>query len=53
MEFRRHLECHIGFELKAPRRQCCDILPTSSNGGEVLEIGIRECKEDELIYIHP
>ncbi|CAN6890400.1 unnamed protein product [Brassica oleracea] len=40
-------------QLKAPRRQCCDILPTSSNGGKVLEIGIRECKEDEFIYIHP
>ncbi|KAF2590969.1 hypothetical protein F2Q70_00038005 [Brassica cretica] len=39
--------------LKAPRRQCCDILPTSSHGGKVLEIGIRECKEDEFIYIHP
>ncbi|CAN7036364.1 unnamed protein product [Brassica rapa subsp. trilocularis] len=40
-------------QLKAPRRQCCDILPTSSNGGKVLEIRIRECKEDEFIYIHP
>ncbi|KAL0697329.1 hypothetical protein Bca4012_053451 [Brassica carinata] len=40
-------------QLKAPRRQCCGILPTSYNGGKVLEIGIRECKEDELIYIHP
>ncbi|KAF3494867.1 hypothetical protein DY000_02051926 [Brassica cretica] len=40
-------------QLKAPRRQCCDILPTSSHGGKVLEIGIRECKEDEFIYIHP
>ncbi|XP_006418045.2 uncharacterized protein LOC18994341 isoform X2 [Eutrema salsugineum] len=40
-------------QLKAPRRQCCDILPTSSNGGNIMEIGIRECKEDELIYIHP
>ncbi|KAF3571903.1 hypothetical protein F2Q69_00063783 [Brassica cretica] len=40
-------------QLKAPRRQCCDILPTSSTGGKVMEIGIRECKEDEFIYIHP
>ncbi|KAL1191446.1 hypothetical protein V5N11_034042 [Cardamine amara subsp. amara] len=40
-------------QLKAPRRQCCDILPTSSTGGKIMEIGIRDCKEDELIYIHP
>ncbi|CAA7054118.1 unnamed protein product [Microthlaspi erraticum] len=39
-------------QLKAPRRQCCDILPTSSSAGNIMEIGIRECKEDELIYIH-
>ncbi|XP_010457610.1 PREDICTED: uncharacterized protein LOC104739061 [Camelina sativa] len=40
-------------QLKAPRRQCCDILPTSSTGGKVMEIGLRECKENELIYMHP
>ncbi|XP_033137667.1 uncharacterized protein LOC103844149 [Brassica rapa] len=40
-------------KLKAPRRQCCDILPTSSTDGKVMEIGIRECKEDELIYMNP
>ncbi|XP_010557014.1 PREDICTED: uncharacterized protein LOC104826156 [Tarenaya hassleriana] len=38
-------------QLRAPRRQCCDILP--STGGKIMEIGIRECKEDELIYMHP
>nr|VDD41584.1 unnamed protein product [Brassica oleracea] len=40
-------------KLKAPRRQCCDILPTSSTDGKVMEIEIRECKEDELIYMNP
>ncbi|XP_010543014.1 PREDICTED: uncharacterized protein LOC104816045 [Tarenaya hassleriana] len=39
-------------QLKAPRRQCCDILP-SRNGGKIMEIGIRECKDDELIYMRP
>ncbi|KAM7271221.1 hypothetical protein ACFE04_030435 [Oxalis oulophora] len=40
-------------QLKAPRRQCCNILPSSaSSSAGILEIGIRECKADELIYIH-
>ncbi|KAM0054915.1 hypothetical protein Hdeb2414_s0006g00200141 [Helianthus debilis subsp. tardiflorus] len=34
-------------QLVTPRRQCCDVLPSS--GREELEIGIRECHEDELI----
>ncbi|XP_050204843.1 uncharacterized protein LOC126654888 [Mercurialis annua] len=38
-------------QLRAPRRQCCDILPSSGN--KVMEIEVRECKEDELIHIHP
>ncbi|XP_009591180.1 uncharacterized protein LOC107808403 [Nicotiana tabacum] len=38
-------------QLLSPRRQCCDVLPSTSRN--VMEIGIRECKEDELIYIHP
>ncbi|AEE27817.2 ERV-F (C)1 provirus ancestral Env polyprotein, putative (DUF604) [Arabidopsis thaliana] len=50
--FSRRLDPNIR-QLKAPRRQCCDILPTSSTGGNIMEIGLRECKEDELIYIHP
>lgn len=37
-------------QLEAPRRQCCDVLP--STGGEVLDIAIRECKEEELIHMH-
>ncbi|XP_009605991.1 uncharacterized protein [Nicotiana tomentosiformis] len=37
-------------QLLAPRRHCCDVLPSTS--GKVMEIGIRECKEDELIYMH-
>ncbi|KAL4569772.1 hypothetical protein LXL04_025415 [Taraxacum kok-saghyz] len=36
-------------QLQAPKRQCCDVLPTSRQ--ETLEIGIRECHEDELIHM--
>ncbi|XP_019095006.1 PREDICTED: uncharacterized protein LOC104763147 [Camelina sativa] len=50
--FSKRLDLDIR-QLKAPRRQCCEILPTSSTGGKVMEIGLRECKEDELIYMHP
>uniref|UniRef100_A0A7N0TJD9 Uncharacterized protein n=1 Tax=Kalanchoe fedtschenkoi TaxID=63787 RepID=A0A7N0TJD9_KALFE len=32
------------------RRQCCDLLPSS--GTTVLELSIRNCEEDELIYMH-
>ncbi|KAM7492325.1 hypothetical protein LguiA_035246 [Lonicera macranthoides] len=48
--FSRKLDLDIK-QLQAPRRQCCDVLP--STNGKVMEIGIRECKEDELIYMHP
>jgi hypothetical protein len=37
-------------QLQAPRRHCCDVLPSSA--GQVMEIAIRECKEEELIHIH-
>ncbi|KAK9741097.1 hypothetical protein RND81_03G081200 [Saponaria officinalis] len=37
-------------QLWAPRRQCCDVLPSSV--GQKLELHIRECGEDELIRIH-
>ncbi|KAL7250307.1 hypothetical protein ACSBR1_012335 [Camellia fascicularis] len=37
-------------QLRAPRRHCCDVLPSSA--GKVMEIAIRECKEEELIYMH-
>nr|GMD35179.1 uncharacterized protein LOC109156140 isoform X1 [Ipomoea batatas] len=37
-------------ELLAPRRHCCDVLPSSID--KALEIGIRECKEEELVYMH-
>ncbi|OMP00010.1 hypothetical protein COLO4_12979 [Corchorus olitorius] len=35
---------------QAPRRQCCDVLPSTS--GELLDLEMRECREDELIYMH-
>ncbi|PSS05796.1 Beta-1,3-N-acetylglucosaminyltransferase lunatic fringe like [Actinidia chinensis var. chinensis] len=38
-------------QLQAPRRHCCDVLPSSA--GKVMDIGIRECREDELINMHP
>ncbi|TYI51158.1 hypothetical protein E1A91_D12G156100v1 [Gossypium mustelinum] len=37
-------------QMQAPRRQCCDVLPSKS--GELLDIAIRECNEDELIHMH-
>ncbi|XP_010240968.1 PREDICTED: uncharacterized protein LOC104585699 [Nelumbo nucifera] len=37
-------------QLRAPRRHCCDILTSSAS--EVLEIGIRECREEEMIFMH-
>ncbi|KAL8474384.1 hypothetical protein ACS0TY_031014 [Phlomoides rotata] len=37
-------------QVEAPRRQCCDVLPSSV--GNVMEIAIRECGEEELIYMH-
>lgn len=40
----------MNMQLQAPRRQCCDVLP--SNGGEGLDIAIRDCKEEELIHMH-
>ncbi|KAI3812185.1 hypothetical protein L1987_16892 [Smallanthus sonchifolius] len=36
-------------QLLAPRRQCCNVLPSSFH--EKLEIDIRECHEDELIQM--
>lgn len=38
-------------QLQAPRRQCCDVLPSAS-GGNVMEIAIRECGDQELIHMH-
>ncbi|KAI9094242.1 hypothetical protein K1719_026824 [Acacia pycnantha] len=37
-------------QLQAPRRQCCDVLPSTAS--DLMEITIRECKEDELIHMH-
>ncbi|XP_027127418.1 uncharacterized protein [Coffea arabica] len=37
-------------QLQAPRRQCCDVLPSSAD--RVMEINIRECGAEELIYMH-
>ncbi|XP_024029994.1 uncharacterized protein LOC21401254 [Morus notabilis] len=48
--FSHKLELDIK-QLQAPRRQCCDVLTSSSS--KVMDIAIRECKEEELIRIHP
>ncbi|XP_054812488.1 uncharacterized protein LOC129313428 [Prosopis cineraria] len=37
-------------QLQAPRRQCCDVLPSTAR--DLMEIAIRDCKEEELIYMH-
>ncbi|MED6108055.1 hypothetical protein PIB30_020003 [Stylosanthes scabra] len=37
-------------QLKAPRRHCCDVLPSS--GGDQMQIEVRECRDEELIYMH-
>ncbi|CAI8592736.1 unnamed protein product [Vicia faba] len=37
-------------QLESPRRQCCDVL--QSNSDQVMEIAIRKCKYEELIYMH-
>ncbi|KAK7335559.1 hypothetical protein VNO80_27466 [Phaseolus coccineus] len=35
---------------QTPRRHCCDVLP--SNAGNLMEIAIRECNYEELIYMN-
>ncbi|CAJ1956374.1 unnamed protein product [Sphenostylis stenocarpa] len=35
---------------QTPRRHCCDVLPFET--GDLMEIAIRECKYEELIYMH-
>ncbi|XP_041990148.1 uncharacterized protein LOC121741454 [Salvia splendens] len=37
-------------QLLAPRRQCCDVLPSAA--GNVMEIAVRECGHEELIHMH-
>ncbi|KAE9600701.1 hypothetical protein Lal_00046136 [Lupinus albus] len=37
-------------QLQSPRRHCCDVLPSSAYYG--MEIAIRECKDEELIFMH-
>ncbi|KAI4322568.1 hypothetical protein L6164_022247 [Bauhinia variegata] len=37
-------------QLQAPRRHCCDLLPPTTK--DVMEIAIRECKDEELIHMH-
>ncbi|KAI3889487.1 hypothetical protein MKX03_022614 [Papaver bracteatum] len=37
-------------QMQTRRRQCCDVLPSSS-ADEVLNIDIRECGEEELTYM--
>ncbi|MED6108056.1 hypothetical protein PIB30_020004 [Stylosanthes scabra] len=46
--FSRKLQLNVE-ELKAPRRECCDVLPTSN---ETTIIHIRHCKTDELISMY-
>lgn len=36
-------------QLQAPRRHCCDVMP--SLAANVMEIGIRECEEEELVHM--
>ncbi|PIA50781.1 hypothetical protein AQUCO_01200198v1 [Aquilegia coerulea] len=36
---------------KAPRRQCCDVIPSSID--KRLDVSIRECGEEELVFMHP
>ncbi|KAI3889485.1 hypothetical protein MKX03_022612 [Papaver bracteatum] len=45
--FSQKLELSIE-KLQAPRRHCCDVLPSSEEG---LDIGIRECRTEELIFM--
>ncbi|KAJ4831695.1 hypothetical protein Tsubulata_033178, partial [Turnera subulata] len=47
--FSQKLDSNIK-QLQAPRRHCCDVLP--SYVGNVMEIAIRECGEQELVYMH-
>ncbi|KAK6157263.1 hypothetical protein DH2020_011511 [Rehmannia glutinosa] len=37
-------------QIQAPRRHCCDVLPSKAD--TLMEIAIRECGDEELIYIH-
>ncbi|KAK7342151.1 hypothetical protein VNO80_25094 [Phaseolus coccineus] len=37
-------------QLLAPRRHCCDVLPSTSQ--DKMEIAIRECKDEELVYMN-
>ncbi|KAI9075327.1 hypothetical protein K1719_042732 [Acacia pycnantha] len=37
-------------QLQAPRRQCCDV--SRSSPRHLMEITIRECEDEELIYAH-
>ncbi|XP_075498177.1 uncharacterized protein LOC142536753 isoform X1 [Primulina tabacum] len=42
-------------QLHAPRRHCCDVMPStssSSSSSKVMEISIRECGDEEIIYMH-
>ncbi|KAE9616602.1 hypothetical protein Lal_00034892 [Lupinus albus] len=44
--FSRKLDLNIN-QLKSPKRHCCDILPSNAKG--VMQIGIRECGDEEMI----
>ncbi|KAL2328325.1 hypothetical protein Fmac_021752 [Flemingia macrophylla] len=37
-------------QLKAPRRHCCDVLPSTAR--DQMEITVRECKDEELVHMH-
>ncbi|XP_019447833.1 PREDICTED: uncharacterized protein LOC109350980 [Lupinus angustifolius] len=47
--FSKKLDLEIK-QLQSPRRQCCDILP--HNTDDLMEVAIRECKDEELIFMH-
>ncbi|KAL6554061.1 hypothetical protein OROMI_019734 [Orobanche minor] len=37
-------------QLQSPRRHCCDVLPSKAD--TIMEIAIRECGYEELIFMH-
>ncbi|KAL3821003.1 hypothetical protein ACJIZ3_006908 [Penstemon smallii] len=49
--FSRKLELDAK-QMQAPRRHCCDVLPSSSSGN-IMEIAIKDCGHEELIHMHP
>ncbi|KAE9587888.1 hypothetical protein Lal_00002932 [Lupinus albus] len=46
--FSKKLDLDIN-QLRSPKRQCCDILPSRTQ--DLMEVAIRECKDGELIFM--